>query len=133
MFIPMLTPEQQEALCRIVRFVARIEEDNPVRGDILITKLRQETVLTEIPEPAKDLDEVKTLLPVFNTPLAARALLLECFGVALADLVGHPDEVSVIEAIGDGLGIEHDWLERARDYVQRAIEIQREGQDLLGG
>ncbi len=131
MFIPMLTPEQQEALCRIVRFVARIDDDNPVRGDILVTKLQQESILTEIPPPAKDLEEVKTYLPSFNTPLSQRALLLECLGVALADMVAHPDEVAAIDTISDGLGVERDWTNRARDYVQRAIEIQREGQDLL--
>lgn len=131
MFIPMLTPEQQEALCRIVRFVARIDDDNPVRGDVLQTKLQQESLLTEIPPPAADLEEVKGYLDTFNTPLSKRALVLECLGVALADLVAHPDEVKAIETIGDGLGLDRAWLDRARDYVQRAIEIQREGQELL--
>jgi hypothetical protein len=131
MFIPMLTPEQQEALCRIVRFVARIDDNNPVRGDVLVAKLEQESLLTEIPPPAADMDEVKRHLDVFNTPLSKRALVLECLGVALADLVAHPDEVKAIEAIGEGLGLDGAWVERARDYVQRAIEVQREGQDLL--
>lgn len=131
MFIPMLTPEQQEALCRIIRFVARIDDDNPIRGDVLISKLQQESILTEIPPPAKDLDEVKTYLPVFNTPLAKRALLFECFGVALADMVAHPEEMEFINTVSKELGIDQEWTDRARDYVQRAIEIQREGQDLL--
>ena len=131
MFIPMLTPEQQEALCRIVRFVANVDDDNPYRGDVLALKLQQESILTEIPPAAANLDEVKGYLPIFNTPLSARALVLESLGVALADQVVHPDELKAIEAIAQGLGLDSAWTERARDYVQRAIEIQREGQEIL--
>lgn len=132
MFIAMLTPEQQESLCRIVRFIARIDDDNPVRGGVLVSKLQQESILSDIPPPAKNMEEVKTYLGAFNTPLSAKVLLMECLGIALADMVAHPDEVKAIKEIGEIINIEPEWIDRSFDYVQRAIELQREGQELLG-
>lgn len=131
MFIAMLTTKQQEALCKVVQYIAEVDGNVDYREKLLISALLEESALDEIPAAAKDMDEVKELLGRFDAKVAKRALLLESIGVALADDVVHPTEIRVIEELADGMGISRDWLDSARDYVQRALDVQREANDLL--
>lgn len=131
MYIALLDPDQQQALCRILLFVANVDGIEDHREDALNAALLEESSLDEIPQAAADMDEVKSLLSGFKDRHAGRALLLEAFGVALADAVVHPKELEVIRAIAAEVGVDEAWLERARDYVQRALELQHEGRELL--
>jgi len=133
MFISLLSKDQQEALCAIIQFVARIDGENDAREELLVSALLTESNLDAIPPVAADQDAVEALLGRFDTPVAKHALLLETLGVALADNILHETEVKAILAISDAMKIERTYVERARDFVQRSLDMQREGSELLGG
>ncbi|RMG17704.1 MAG: hypothetical protein D6729_08310 [Deltaproteobacteria bacterium] len=131
MFISLLDREQQEALCKMAQFMVAVDDDRDGREELVVQGLLQESALEEVPEGAKTVDEVRSLAKKFEEGTASRALLLELFGVVLADDVAHPEEMKVIQALAEDLGIDEHWLERAQDYVQRQLELQREGLELL--
>jgi len=131
MFISLLNPEQQEGLCAIVQFIASLDGESDQREEMLVAALLEESNLSAIPAAANSGDEVEALLSRFDTPVSKHALLLECFGVALADDVLHENELKAIRAMATSTDVSEAWIERARDYVQRALETQREGLELL--
>ncbi|MDF1564516.1 MAG: TerB family tellurite resistance protein [Deltaproteobacteria bacterium] len=133
MFIGLLNKEQQEALCSIIQFVAKIDGADDAREELLISALLAETSLDTMPATADDQDAVEALLDRFDTPVARHSLLLEMMGVALADNNLHEAEVKAILAVADALKVDREWVDRGRDYVQRTLELQREGNDLLRG
>ncbi len=133
MFIGMLGKEQQEALASILQYVAKLDGENDAREDLLIKALLAESGLASVPEVAADQDAVEALLGRFDTDLAKRALLLESLGVALADDVLHENEIKAILAMADALNVDRAWVDRARDYVQRMLDLQREGVALVSG
>jgi len=133
MFIGLLNKDQQEALCSIIQYVAAIDGENDVREEMLVSALLAESNLDNVPAVAADQDAVEALLGRFDTPVARHALLLEIMGVALADDILHETEIKAILAVADALKVDRSWIERARDYVQRAIDTQHEGHDLLRG
>ncbi len=133
MFISLLDRAQQEALCKIAQFMVHVDDDRDGREALLVQSLLQESALEEVPAAAKTVDEVRELAKGFDEVSAKRALLLELLGVVLADDVAHPEEMKVIHALAEDLSIDSDWLERAQDYVQRQLDLQREGAALLRG
>ena len=133
MFIGLLNKDQQEALCSIIQFVAKLDGNDDVREELLVSALLAESILDKLPETAVDQDAVEALLGNFDTPVAKHSLLLEMLGVALADNNLHETEIKAILAVADAMKIERSWIDRGRDYVQRTLEIQREGNDLLRG
>ncbi|MFW5878542.1 MAG: hypothetical protein ACOCVR_01885 [Myxococcota bacterium] len=131
MFIGSLKPEQQHALSRIVRFIAEVDDDDDFREDVLCATLLEESSLQEVPLPAESLEDALSLVEVFDEASAAKALILESFGVALSDNYAHPKELEVINALAAKLGVEEEWVEHARDYVQRVLDLQIEAHRLL--
>lgn len=133
MFIRTLNPEQQEALCRIVRFIAEVDGEQDARETLVSAALLAESSLSAVPEKAADLDEAIQLAGRFSDSTSRRALILECLGVALADQVAHPAEIEAIHSLSEALQLSDSWVEQARDYVQRQLDMQREGAELLMG
>lgn len=133
MFIGILNQEQRENLCRIVQYIASCDGETHAQEAAITGALALETGLDEVPSSAADLDEVEGLLKAFDAPHTRRALVLESLGVALADANLHPEELKVIQAMAKGLELDEAWVETARDYVQRAIDLQREGAELVVG
>lgn len=131
MFIGMLNDEQQDALCRIAQFLSKVDGVEDHREEALTAALLEESRLDAVP-PAAEADDLEGLLERFDTPTARHAALLESLGVVLADQVITHEEMLAIDLMAKKLEVEPEWVERARDFVQRTLEIQREGRELLG-
>jgi hypothetical protein len=82
-------------------------------------------------QAADELPSAERLATLFESPPAARALIIELAGVALADEHLHDLELELLEQTARAVGIGPEVLDACLDYVQRAHQLIAEGQLLI--
>lgn len=131
MFLGMLTTEQQNAFCQVAVYIMRASGVVDQRETNFLEAAMQEMGVESLPPPPSSLEEVLAAVKVYDSLVAVNILMVEAVGVSAADGAFQPEEMRIIEAIGDALNYDRAKIDRCKAFARKAHELMEEGRLLV--
>jgi hypothetical protein len=131
MFLHILTLDQQTAFLALAKkFIAT---------DEVLSSDEHNQLELAMAETGWDFDEevpdmaIEDIVALFDTPTSRRVALLELIGIGLADQEFHPNENAFVCDLASRWGMDTGIVPKLQSWVERQLQLAREGEELLAG
>lgn len=130
MFLHALDADEATAFARAAMALVHVDDHVDEREVALLEEMQAELGMTVAPEVVTRESALEGLARS-PSPTVARIMLLELVGVATADEVDHPEELSFLQEAAVALGLDPALLDDYLDFASRAQGVWKEGRALV--